>query len=80
MSNEKSQSKSMLEDLSSRPSPKEMIEAGLLPESCALHLETALTYARMTKKAGTIDKMDEYNNVVIEHLQEIKKKVEAAGK
>ena len=80
MLKEKSQSKSMLEDLSSRPSPKEMIERGLLPESCALHLETARTYTNMALKADSWPKCLEYLHVIDEHLKEIKKKVEAAGK
>jgi hypothetical protein len=49
-----------------------------LPESCEFHLETALTYARMAAKSGTLEQMQEFNGVVIEQLAEIKKKVEAA--
>ena len=47
-----------------------MIERGLLPESCELHLETALFYARKGEE-GAID-------VVIEHLEEIKAKIKKA--
>ena len=49
-----------------------MIEQGLLPESCAFHLETALTYARKVAK-GDADSI----NVVIERLEEIKDKLKA---
>lgn len=83
MSKEKPRSKSMLEDILERPSDQEMIAQGLLPESCAFHLETALTYARKARKSATDKDGDffataDFLNVVIEHLEEIKKKVEAA--
>ena len=72
----------MLEDILERPSDAEMIERGLLPHGCALNLETALTYARMTKKEIDGDvgylKANDCIDVVIEHLQEIKKKLEGA--
>ncbi len=71
-------SKSMLEDILERPSDEEMIERGLLPESCAFHLETALTFARKARTADTPEKKDEFIRVVIEQLEEIKKKVEVA--
>lgn len=71
-------SKSMLEDILERPSDEEMIEQGLLPESCAFHLETALTFARKARTADNAEKKDEFIRVVIEQLEEIKKKVEAA--
>ena len=76
MKAESKQSKSMLEDILGMPSEAEMIAQGLLPESCQFHLETALTYARMAAKSGTEQK-DDFLKVVIEHLEEIKKKVEA---
>lgn len=54
----------------------------MLPESCALHLETALTYARKAYKLnsgkdGDFIGANEALSVVLEHLEEIKKKVEA---
>lgn len=54
-----------------------MIEQGQLPHGSLLHLETALTYARMAAKSGTSEQKDDFLKVVIEHLEEIKKKVEA---
>jgi hypothetical protein len=77
--NAKPQSKSMLEDILERPSDAEMIAQGLLPESCVFHVETALTYARKARKScgGLKQPLDEID-VVIEHLQEIKKKLEGA--
>lgn len=77
MKAESKQSKSMLEDILEMPSEAEMIAQGLLPESCQFHLETALTYARMAARSGTTEQKDDFLKVVIEHLGEIKKKVEA---
>lgn len=54
-----------------------MIEQGLLPENCAFHLETALTFARKARTADTAEKKDEFIGVVVEQLEEIKRKVEA---
>ena len=76
--NAKPQSKSMLEDILERPSDAEMIAQGLLPESCVFHVETALTYARMAHKEKSNAKTEEFIKVVIEHLQEIKKKLDGA--
>lgn len=73
----KPESKTMLDRISSLPSNKEMIEQGQLPHGSLLHLETALTYARMAAKSGTTEQKDDFLKVVIEHLEEIKKKVEA---
>lgn len=70
-------SKSMLEDILERASDEEMIEQGLLPENCAFHLETALTFARKARTADTPEKTDEFIGVVVEQLEEIKRKVEA---
>lgn len=70
---EQAKSQTMLERILATPSAKELIEQGLLPGSCELHLETALTYARKAAKGeeGAID-------VVIEHLEEIKAKIKKA--
>lgn len=78
MPNEKKPSKNMLEDILERPSDEEMIGRGLLPESCAVHLETALAFARKAQTADTAEKKDEFIRVIIEHLQEINRKVEEA--
>ena len=81
MPNKKELPRNMLEDILARPSDKEMIERGLLPESCAFHLETALTFARMLYRRLYVkddDAATEESRVVIEQLEEIKKKVEAA--
>lgn len=75
---ERIKSQTMLERILATPSAKEMIERGLLPESCELHLETALTYARKVKGAKDSFEASANLDVVIEHLEEIKKKVEAA--
>ena len=66
-----------------------MIAEGLLPKSCEFNFKVALEYARAAMKetetmayrddkqmVRLIDKL----GVAIEHLQEIKKKVEVAGK
>lgn len=72
----------MLDAISAMPSNKEMIEQGLLPGGCLLHLETALTYARKAKleccDGGNHEVANDWMAVVVEHLEEIKKKVEAA--
>ena len=78
MSNGKSESQSMLASVLSAPTSKEMIAQGLLPHGCTLHHETALTFARKARTADTLEKKDDFLNVVIEHLEEIKKKVEGA--
>ena len=92
MSKEKSLPKNMLEDILARPSDKDMVERGLLPESCAWHLDTAITFARQTKRhldlvrlgdSGTIhNALDgkESLAVVLEQLEEIKEKIRKAGK
>lgn len=76
--NAKPQSKSMLEAILETPSDKEIIEQGLLPESCAFHLETALTFARKTASATNYDDAMIFNKTVVEHLEEIKEKIKKA--
>lgn len=76
----KLQSKSMLDHILETPSNREMIEQGLLPESCAFHLETALTFARKTANATNYDDAMIFNKTVVEQLEEIKEKVRKAGK
>lgn len=82
--NAKLQSKSMLEGILETPSDKQMIEQGLLPESCLLHLETALTYARKAKlecrDGGNHEVANDWMAVVVEHLEEIKEKIRKAAK
>lgn len=72
MSGEK-QSKTMLDRILATPSARQMIERGLLPESCELHLEVALSYAGKSAE-GDVDAL----GVVIEHLKEIKSKIKEA--
>ena len=55
-----------------------MIERGLLPESCELHLETALAYARKAVKTDNPVEADDAMKVVLEHLEEIKAKINKA--
>lgn len=74
------QSKTMLQVISEMPSDAQMIEQGSLPSGCLLHLETALTYARMCKNAEFVETAWAHIEVVIEHLEEIQKKVRKAGK
>lgn len=76
------QSKTMLQAISEMPSDAQMIEQGSLPSGCLLHLETALTYARKAKAeccdGGNHDAANDWMAVVIEHLEEIQKKVRKA--
>lgn len=75
---EKKQPENMLEDILARPSDAEMIAQGLLPESCAWHLETALAYAQKCKNTEFIEEAWMHIDVVIEQLQEIKSKIKKA--
>ena len=69
----------MLDAILAEPSDKEKIAQGSLPGGCLLHLETALTYARMAHKERSNSKTEEFIGVVIEHLEEIKEKASAAS-
>lgn len=71
-------SKTMLDAILSEPSDAEKIQQGKLPSGSVWHLETALTFARKAQTADTAEKKDEFIRVIIEHLQEIKRKVEEA--
>lgn len=74
----KKQSKTMLEAILSEPSNAEMVRLGQLPSGCLLHLETALTYARIAVNTDCPVEADDAARVVLEHLEEIKKKIQAA--
>lgn len=76
--NAKPQSKSMLEGILETPSDKEMIEQGLLPESCAFHLETASTYTNIALQASTWEDCLKALRVVREQMDEIKEKIKKA--
>lgn len=71
-------SRTMLDAILSEPSDAEKIQQGKLPSGSVWHLETALTFARKARTADNAEKKDEFIRVVIEQLEEIKKKVEAA--
>ena len=71
-------SKTMLDAILSEPSDAEKIQQGKLPSGSVWHLETALAFARKAQTADTAEKKDEFIRVIIEHLQEIKRKVEEA--
>lgn len=72
-------SKTMLEEILSAPSDKEMIEQGQLPHGSMLHLETALNYARKIKGVEQIEMAWLYVETVINELTEIKRKAATAG-
>ena len=71
-------SKTMLDAILAEPSDKEKIAQGSLPGGCLLHLETALTYARKAVRTDDPVEADDAMKVVLEHLEEIKRKVDAA--
>lgn len=77
------QSRTMLDAILAEPSDKEKIAQGSLPGGCLLHLETALTYARKAKlecrDGGNHEVANDWMAVVVEHLEEIQKKVRKAG-
>lgn len=75
---EQKQPRSMLEDICETPSNKEMIERGLLPESCEFNVDTALTFARKVRGAKDSFEASANLDVVIEHLEEIKAKIKKA--
>ena len=77
MPNGNGKSKSMLEAILSEPSDEEMVRLGQLPSGCLLNFETAFAYARKARIADTLEKKDEFLDIVIEYLGKVKAEVEA---
>ena len=54
-----------------------MVRLGQLPSGCLLNFETAFAYARKARIADTLEKKDEFLDIVIEYLGKVKAEVEA---